>query len=337
MPLLGKVDAVVTDPPYFGVKANDWDNQWANASEFVIWAGEISIAIQKLIITNGSLYWFCSPQMAARIEVKLSEKFRVLNNIVWDKANGRKGAAGSGIDVTSLRAYWSANTERIIFCENYGADTDAATIAGYNDSCVAAKKKIFGDYLLSEFRKAGASNKSVAALFPSKNGLLTGCVSNWVIGLNVPTRKQYQDMREFLGSLEYLKADYEYLKADYEDLKADYEDLRRTFNLNSSMEWGDVWKFQIERGQVHPTQKPISIINHIIRASTKSGQTILDPFMGSGTTLVACQKLGRKGIGIELDPDYFEIACKRVDEATRQPDLFVSDPDPQPTQGGLDL
>jgi DNA modification methylase len=66
-------------------------------------------------------------------------------------------------------------------------------------------------------------------------------------------------------------------------------------------------------------------------------ETILDPFMGSGTTLVACQKLGRKGVGIELDPDYFEIACKRVDEATRQPDLFVSDPDPQPTQGGLDL
>ena len=48
--------------------------------------------------------------------------------------------------------------------------------------------------------------------------------------------------------------------------------------------------------------------------------------MGSGTTLVACQKLGRKGTGIELDPDYFEVACKRVDEAARQPDLFVKNP-----------
>ena len=51
-------------------------------------------------------------------------------------------------------------------------------------------------------------------------------------------------------------------------------------------------------------------------------QIILDPFMGSGTTLVACQRLGRSGIGIEIDPDYFDIACRRVEEASRQPDLF---------------
>jgi len=57
--------------------------------------------------------------------------------------------------------------------------------------------------------------------------------------------------------------------------------------------------------------------------------------MGSGTTLVACQRMGRHGTGIELDPDYFEIACKRVDEATRQPDMFIAAPKPQPTQEAL--
>ena len=60
-------------------------------------------------------------------------------------------------------------------------------------------------------------------------------------------------------------------------------------------------------------------------------------FMGSGTTLVACQRMGRNGTGIELDPDYFDIACRRVDEATRQPDMFVSTPAPQPVQQGMDL
>jgi len=56
------------------------------------------------------------------------------------------------------------------------------------------------------------------------------------------------------------------------------------------------------------------------------GRTILDPFMGSGTTGVACAKLGRKFIGIEIEPKYFDIACKRIEEAYAQPDLFVEPP-----------
>ena len=54
--------------------------------------------------------------------------------------------------------------------------------------------------------------------------------------------------------------------------------------------------------------------------------TILDPFMGSGTTGVACAKLGRRFIGIEIDPKYFDIACKRIFDAYKQPDLFIERP-----------
>jgi len=86
----------------------------------------------------------------------------------------------------------------------------------------------------------------------------------------------------------------------------------------------------------HPTQKPLALMNWCL-GFLPNAQTILDPFMGSGTTLVACQRLGRSGTGIELDPDYFSIACKRVDEATRQPDLFVAPPPDKPVQEGFDL
>ena len=80
------------------------------------------------------------------------------------------------------------------------------------------------------------------------------------------------------------------------------------------------------RERKHPNEKPLNMVRHFLELHSSPGQTILDPFMGSGTTLVACAKLGRKGIGIELDPDYFEIACKRVEDAYRQPDLFIEPP-----------
>ena len=59
--------------------------------------------------------------------------------------------------------------------------------------------------------------------------------------------------------------------------------------------------------------------------------------MWAAVVLVACQKLGRLGTGIEIDPDYFEIACKRVDEAARQPDMFVQQPAPAATQEAFDV
>jgi len=88
-------------------------------------------------------------------------------------------------------------------------------------------------------------------------------------------------------------------------------------------------------GKEHPTQKPIEIMKWCIEALPSSVVTVLDPFMGSGTTGVACVKLGRKFIGIELEPRYFDIACRRIEQAYRQPDLFVPAPAPKPIQEAL--
>ena len=63
---------------------------------------------------------------------------------------------------------------------------------------------------------------------------------------------------------------------------------------------------------LHPTEKPIALMEHLVEKLTVQGETVLDPFMGSGTTGVACKNLGRNFIGIELDPTYFQIAQKRI-------------------------
>ncbi len=88
-----------------------------------------------------------------------------------------------------------------------------------------------------------------------------------------------------------------------------------------------------ERG-FHPTQKPVSLLQYLIATYTIKNNTVLDFTMGSGTTGVACVNLGRKFIGIEKEPKYFDIACKRIDEATRQPRLF-DEPVKQPEQVAL--
>jgi site-specific DNA-methyltransferase (adenine-specific) len=81
----------------------------------------------------------------------------------------------------------------------------------------------------------------------------------------------------------------------------------------------------------HPTEKPVSLMQEVIGWTVG---VVADPFMGSGSTLVACEKLGRQGIGIELDAKHFATACRRVDEAARQPDLFIA-PAAKPVQDNL--
>lgn len=92
---------------------------------------------------------------------------------------------------------------------------------------------------------------------------------------------------------------------------------------------------EVGGSRLHPTQKPIELMRWCIEWFP-SAHTILDPFMGSGTTGVACVKLGRKFIGIEIDPKYFDIACKRIRDAYAQPDMFVEQSKTEPPRQ-LDL
>lgn len=73
----------------------------------------------------------------------------------------------------------------------------------------------------------------------------------------------------------------------------------------------------------HPCPKPLGMMRWLVNRASLENETILDPFMGSGTTGVAAVQMGRKFIGIEREPKYFEIACRRIEDAQRQGDLFL--------------
>lgn len=88
--------------------------------------------------------------------------------------------------------------------------------------------------------------------------------------------------------------------------------------------------------KVHPTIKPVGLMEKLIRVSVDHpSPVIMDPFMGSGTTGVACVKLGRSFIGIEIDEGYFDIACDRIRKAYAQPDMFVAQREPELVQRTL--
>ena len=115
----------------------------------------------------------------------------------------------------------------------------------------------------------------------------------------------------------------------YEDLKAEddgyiiVKEHQRTFNLpEGKASKSNVLQYAKDTDGFHPTQKPVALIADLIRTYSNEGDTILDNCMGSGTTAVACIKEKRHFIGFELNKDYYDKACRRIDAERRQLSLF---------------
>lgn len=313
------VDLICTDPPYFKVKSksesvfNWWDSQWSKSTEFLRWLDSIAEQWQRILKPNGSLYCFASPRMAAQVEVMLGGRFNVINRITWQKPPFSTKA--EMVIKEDLRRFFSAS-EAIVFCEHYGADNAAKSEAGYWQECGKLRQKVFGqvfgEYLAAEFDRAGVTRKEISALFPSASGGLTGCVSNWVLGSNCPSKEQYEKIRDYLNLLPTGTADY--LRSQYEDLRSQYEDLRRPFFVTADVPYTDVWSFptvQAYPGK-HPCEKPLPLLEHVVNVSSRPNAVVLDCFAGSGNTLVAAKKLGRRYIGIEIDPHWVSVASHKL-------------------------
>ena len=330
------IDAIVTDPPYFKVKGEEWDRQWDKPEAFLGWLDQVAEQWQRILRPNGSLYCFASPQMAARVEVLLGERFNVLNQIVWSKPAGTHGKACKEV----LRQYFP-QTERIIFAEHQGADNMAKGEAGYVAKCDELRGLVFEPlraYLCGEFERAGMLNQAgkvaanVACGFsPAPNGMAARhyfSPSQW----QLPTREHYDALRTLLNRTggDYLRREYEDLRREYEDLRREfdelrqqYEELRRPFAVSAQVDYTDVWNFAIVQHYPgkHPCEKPQELLRHILKASTRPGAIVLDSFAGSGATVLAARDLGRSAIGIERDASWAKYARERL-ERQPEPTLF---------------
>lgn len=109
-----------------------------------------------------------------------------------------------------------------------------------------------------------------------------------------------------------------------------------SIDMNAAKWSGKVGDLVAVSDREHPTQKPVPLMQWCL-GFVPNAQTILDPFMGSGTTGVAAVKMGRKFTGIEVDAAYFDIACRRIAAALKEPDLFVEPPKPAHQLSILDV
>ena len=327
------VDAIITDPPYYRVKGEDWDNQWKSESAFLAWIAELLVEFERILKPNGSLYFFASSKMAARVELEIGRRFNVLSHITWRK--GKKATAINRTNKESLRSF-APTTEKIIFADHYNSDKRAKGETGYLAKCDELRGFIFEPlraYIAGEFERARMLNTegkiaaNVACGFSASSGGMASrhyfSQSQW----QLPTKKHYEAMRQLLNKSggEYLRREYEDLRREYEYLRREYEDLRRPFNVTAKDQWGDIWEFdpvKVYKGK-HPCEKPLPLLMHMLKASTKPNSIVFDPFAGSGSMGEACYRMGRSFIGVEKCPENYSKASQRLDAMQRQEELCL--------------
>ena len=101
--------------------------------------------------------------------------------------------------------------------------------------------------------------------------------------------------------------------------------------------WAIIFTYPVNSGRQgeHPTEKPVPLMAELVSLYTNRSQSVCDPFMGSGTTGVACLKTGRRFIGIEQNPKWFDLSLRRLEAAYSQPDIFIEADRAKPVQEPL--
>lgn len=291
------VDAVITDPPYNIGKA-----EWDKIDDYINWCGKWIVECQRVLKDNGSFYFFHNDieQLSDLvIWIRNNTNFVFKQMIVWNKrfeGSSNKGFLDGFVVPEGLRNY----QQMAEYCLFYTFQDESGLSRIFNDKdCFVTIK----NYLREERKKSGLSLDEINILVgtASMAGRHYFADSQWCM----PIKEHYLKLQK-TG----------YFRREYEDLRREYEDLRYTFNNQKTHH--SVWNYDIAPKFGHITPKPIELMKNIINHSSDSDMTILDPFMGSGTTGVACVQTGRNFIGCEIDEGYFKIAEKRIHDAQQQ-------------------
>ncbi len=220
-----------------------------------------------------------------------------------------------------MRSYL-APWEEVVFAEQYGDR--------YADASKALHKDVYaplGRYIQQERERAGLTIDQVdvgLGYVRRKNPHRgTELCRRWEEGSSLPTERDYLRLRVLLneGGGNYLRREYEELRREYEELRREYEELRREYEelrrpFFADPDATDVWTFPTVSPYPgkHPCEKPVAMMERIVSNSSRPDALVLDCFMGSGSTMLAALKLGRRFVGIEADERWCEVAASRLSQ-----------------------
>lgn len=310
----------LTDPPYFDVVEHAWDHQWQTRTEFVAWLRDVVAHLDTLTVDRATIAVFCSPDNAAAVEMMTAERFDILNNIVWRKPDpGRLGLS----DTSTLRSFWPLS-ERIILGEKGANRLGDLT---FTRNLVA--RDLFADIrerLVGWRDAAGLTNRDIDRMLGTRGmagHYFTG--SQWFL----PTEDAWSILApEFarrgvtVEPWHTLQADVAARRAELEQRRDEYAEHRRAFSVDHVDGWellSDVWTFSPPRGADrpdHPTAKPVDLIDHLLTTMSRPGDLVVDPFGGSGTTLLVAHTRGRIATLVEQEPRYVDLICERFRKVT---------------------
>ncbi|MCK5433287.1 MAG: hypothetical protein KAJ03_11105 [Gammaproteobacteria bacterium] len=281
------INVIIADPPYYKVVKNEWDNQWKSFNDYLEWLEVRAVEMKRVLKNNGSIFMFGDDFRIAYVQVMMDKHFSFLNHLVWYKRNNQaiKGAANTRC--------FSSVSERVLFYEQKSATGLPAT--GLEEihstaDCFASIKV----YMRGEYQKVMTAN-----------GFRTKAECDEY--LNEITDTKSVVTHHYFADSQYCFPTQELYKKlqDTSFFLREYEDLRRPFNYTKGMY--EVFDIPIINGRentTHATTKPIEVITRLIKSSSNEGDWILDPFLGSGTTLEACMNTNRNCVGHELSDEW---------------------------------
>ena len=311
------VDLIISDPPY-NIGIDEWDTK-KSVKEYLDWLNPIIEEYFRVLRKNGSLYIFGNFNFIADIKVLLNkQKAKLMSWIIWDKGSKEQNATRTYTDITEHILFYIKGVEK--------------------DLEIPTELNSVREYLHEEKKKSGLSNKYYSEEF-SKLYDKVGCrdrsviehyfsEKQWVF----PSQEIYEKILQKTG---FFQKPYDMLKQKYKQLRYtfNHEDIRikrnpkdkRNFKFEKQI-CPNVWYFNNKYEMTlysHPTVKPLEIIETIIKASSNEGDLVLDNCAGSGTTGVACKKLNRKYILIDISEKYCGIARKRIANIPERLEEFI--------------